>query len=134
MCEKAAYSANSGDDGEGEPPVSIPNTEVKPFSADSTWLETTWEGRTSPDFYSSIAQPVEHAAVNRRVVGSSPTWGAKQKGHRFGVPFVCLPPRCPPRTNEPATRERSERAKYRIKKCMHMPQKSYSDSDKFLYA
>ena len=27
--------------------------------------------------YSSIAQSVEHAAVNRRVVGSSPTWGAK---------------------------------------------------------
>ena len=26
--------------------------------------------------YSSIAQPVEHATVNRRVVGSSPTWGA----------------------------------------------------------
>ena len=29
--------------------------------------------------YSSIAQSVEHAAVNRRVVGSSPTWGAKGK-------------------------------------------------------
>ena len=28
-----------------------------------------------PVLYSSIAQPVEHAAVNRRVVGSSPTWG-----------------------------------------------------------
>ena len=27
-------------------------------------------------FYSSLAQPVEHAAVNRRVVGSSPTRGA----------------------------------------------------------
>ena len=27
--------------------------------------------------YSSIAQLAEHAAVNRRVVGSSPTWGAK---------------------------------------------------------
>jgi len=26
-----------------------------------------------PEFYSSIAQSVEHAAVNRRVVGSSPT-------------------------------------------------------------
>ena len=26
--------------------------------------------------HSSIAQSVEHAAVNRRVVGSSPTWGA----------------------------------------------------------
>ena len=27
--------------------------------------------------YSSLAQLVEHAAVNRRVVGSSPTGGAK---------------------------------------------------------
>ena len=26
--------------------------------------------------HSSIAQSVEHAAVNRGVVGSSPTWGA----------------------------------------------------------
>ena len=31
--------------------------------------------------YSSIAQSVEHAAVNRRVVGSSPTGGAKK--HSF---------------------------------------------------
>ena len=31
------------------PPVPIPNTEVKPFSADGTWLETTWESRTLPD-------------------------------------------------------------------------------------
>ena len=108
MCEKAAYSANSGDDGEGEPPVSIPNTEVKPFSADSTWLETTWEGRTSPDFYSSIAQPVEHAAVNRRVVGSSPTWGAKQKGYQFGVPFVCFPPALSS-SNQRACDERAKR-------------------------
>ena len=30
--------------------------------------------------YSSIAQSVEHAAVNRRVVGSSPTWGARTVG------------------------------------------------------
>ena len=29
--------------------------------------------------YSSIAQSVEHAAVNRRVVGSSPTGGARKK-------------------------------------------------------
>ena len=28
--------------------------------------------------HSSIAQSVEHAAVNRRVVGSSPTGGAKK--------------------------------------------------------
>ncbi len=54
-------------------PVPIPNTAVKHPSADDTWLETTWESRNLPDLYSSIAQSVEHAAVNRRVVGSSPT-------------------------------------------------------------
>ena len=32
--------------------------------------------RTRPLSYSSIAQSVEHAAVNRGVVGSSPTGGA----------------------------------------------------------
>ena len=39
----------SGDNGERDPPVPIPNTEVKPFSADGTWLETIWESRTLPD-------------------------------------------------------------------------------------
>ena len=31
---------------------------------------------TSCNQYSSIAQLVEHSAVNRRVTGSSPVWGA----------------------------------------------------------
>ena len=39
----------SGGDDEGVPPVPIPNTEVKPLSADGTWLETARESRTSPD-------------------------------------------------------------------------------------
>ena len=39
----------SGDDGEGVPPVPIPNTEVKPFSADGTWLDTARESRTLPE-------------------------------------------------------------------------------------
>ena len=43
--------------------------------------------RVAGNIYSSIAQSVEHAAVNRRVVGSSPTWGAKRKGIAFAVPF-----------------------------------------------
>ena len=54
-------------------PVPIPNTVVKLLSADDTWLVTARESKSLPDLYSSIAQPVEHAAVNRRVVGSSPT-------------------------------------------------------------
>ena len=40
---------NSGGDSERDPPVPIPNTEVKPFSADGTWLETARESRTLPD-------------------------------------------------------------------------------------
>ena len=54
-------------------PVPIPNTAVKLLSAEDTWLATARENRSPPDLYSSIAQSVEHAAVNRRVVGSSPT-------------------------------------------------------------
>ena len=42
---------------------------------------------------SSIAQSVEHAAVNRGVVGSSPTWGAKWRAATFrgGFPFLRRP-------------------------------------------
>ena len=36
--------------------------------------------------YSSIAQLVEHAAVNRRVVGSSPTGGARLRGQAVKTP------------------------------------------------
>ena len=73
--------------GEG-PPVPIPNTEVKLTSADNTCLETDREDRSMPTSkglaqvrpfaFASLAQQVEHAAVNRRVVGSNPTGGAKQ--------------------------------------------------------
>ena len=34
--EENVYSTIFGDDSEGEPPVPIPNTEVKPFSANGT--------------------------------------------------------------------------------------------------
>ena len=54
-------------------PVPIPNTVVKLFGVDNTCLVTGREDRSLPDFYSSIAQLVEHAAVNRRVVSSSLT-------------------------------------------------------------
>ena len=45
----------SGDTGERDPPVPIPNTEVKPFSADGTWLETTWESRNVAGFHKEKA-------------------------------------------------------------------------------
>ena len=39
----------SGGDGERVTPVPIPNTAVKPFSADGTWRETSWESRSLPE-------------------------------------------------------------------------------------
>ena len=40
---------DSGDDSKRDPPVPIPNTEVKPLSAEGTWLATARENRTPPD-------------------------------------------------------------------------------------
>ena len=76
----------------------MPNTEVKLLNVDDTWWATAWESRKLPELrardpnkigflaytlfkkiYSSLAQSVEHMTVNHRVVGSSPTRGAKQK-------------------------------------------------------
>ena len=61
----------------GDPPVLIPNTVVKPHRAESTWLDTAREDMLLPDTNAFLAQSVEHSAVNRSVVGSSPTRGAK---------------------------------------------------------
>ena len=63
----------SGDYSLRVPPVPIPNTEVKPQHADSTWLETAREGRSSPESKCLNSSTAEHSAVNRRVVGSNPT-------------------------------------------------------------
>ncbi len=40
-----------GGNSEEDPPVPIPNTEVKLFSADGTAWETVWESRSPPIFY-----------------------------------------------------------------------------------
>ena len=79
MCNKIV--GVNGDEGT---PVPIPNTVVKLVYGDNTWLATAREDNSTPTpadrrsaRYSSIAQLVEHAAVNRRVVGSSPTGGAR---------------------------------------------------------
>ena len=94
----------TGANGGEVPPVPIPNTEVKLTSVENTWLETAWEDRAAPvqtvrklvlyglfDVYSSLAQSVERSAVNRNVVGSSPTGGAKLiPSHCGGIFFVVL--------------------------------------------
>ena len=77
--------------GEG-PPVPIPNTEVKLTSGDNTCLATDWKDSSTPTQnqvkgfeLASLAQQVEHAAVNRRVVGSNPTGGARKRYCRHDI-------------------------------------------------
>ena len=43
----------------------------------STLVFSTWQRKLLKIKYSSLAQSVEHSAVNRSVVGSSPTGGAE---------------------------------------------------------
>ena len=40
-----------GNHNKGETPVPIPNTEVKPFSADGTAWVAKWESRSLPGFF-----------------------------------------------------------------------------------
>ena len=64
-----------GVDSEEGPPVPIPNTVVKLFSAENTWRAAAREDKATPTHFfinASIAQLAEHAAVNRGVTGSSP--------------------------------------------------------------
>ena len=85
-----------GVDYDEDPPVPIPNTVVKLIRAENTWRAASRENRSMPTqrssfraallSYSSLAQLAEHAAVNRRVVGSSPTGGAKTAGRFIKAP------------------------------------------------
>ena len=63
----------SGDDGEMDTPVPIPNTEVKHLSADGS---TMCKSRTLPGpsffLYGGLAQLGEHLPYKQRVSGSSP--------------------------------------------------------------
>ena len=44
-------SLNSGDYGDGETPLPIPNREVKPVRADGTARFGEWESKSSPEFF-----------------------------------------------------------------------------------
>ena len=43
-----------GDHSEGDPPVPIPNTEVKPLSPDGTARASVWESRKLPGLFQSL--------------------------------------------------------------------------------
>ena len=49
--KKVSLKRISGGNGIEEPPVPIPNTEVKLNCVDGTWRATSRESRTLPDFF-----------------------------------------------------------------------------------
>ncbi len=52
LLQRYIVDLSLGDIGGGDTPGPIPNPEVKPVSADGTWLETAWESRSLPrDFF-----------------------------------------------------------------------------------
>src|SRR5450759_4107176 len=55
----------SGGHSGGETPVPIPNTAVKPASADGTWGVAPWESRTPPGFLQTT--PLAQRGVLSRV-------------------------------------------------------------------
>ena len=72
--ECTKYTYNVGDNEEGGTPVPMPNTEVKPFVAEDTLESSLGKNTKLPTFFIFLnSSVVEHSAVNRRVVGSSPT-------------------------------------------------------------
>ena len=71
----------SGGDGEEATPVTIPNTEVKLFSADGTAREAVWESRTPPENLSKGPEPLNQVPglfSGREGSGSStPAWAER---------------------------------------------------------
>ena len=69
----------------------MPNTEVKLLSADGSYLRSARVGRCQANILFRSSSVVELSAVNRSVVGSSPTCGAmalvKRLRHR---PFTAV--------------------------------------------
>ena len=59
---------------QGETPVPIPNTTVKPRAADGTELEKVWESRRAPEFKKEdgdVAQLGEHLPCKQGVESSN---------------------------------------------------------------
>ena len=64
----------SGGHGGGETPVPIPNTAVKPASADGTWGVAPWESRTPPGFLQTVP-PAQRGARSVGPSGADPGAG-----------------------------------------------------------
>ena len=69
----------------GVTPVPIPNTTVKTETAESTILETIWEGRWLPDPFGGVAQLGEHLPCKQGVMSSNLTISIS---YELGIKFL----------------------------------------------
>src|SRR3989442_14188105 len=83
----------SGDHSGGETPVPIPNTAVKPTSADGTALATGWESRSLPGISLSISSCFRDVAFkSEQITGSVDKHGAHSAPRSSSTPDVMAPP------------------------------------------
>ena len=57
------YRRKSGGDSKEDPPVSMPNTEVKLLNVDDTWRATARESRKLPDFEHKRKHPYQMIGI-----------------------------------------------------------------------
>jgi deazaflavin-dependent oxidoreductase (nitroreductase family) len=86
--ETRGLSRFSGGLGEGETPLPIPNREVKPLSADGTWLARAWESRTPP-----VSSPHTRAAHS----GGSRSYGSPRRERASTAYAIVRPPTASPK-------------------------------------
>ena len=65
-----------------ETPVSIPNTMVKPQTADGTMLATAWESRRLPG-YGGLAQLGERLPCKQEVTSSNLVFSTRPEGRMY---------------------------------------------------
>ena len=76
------YNQVLGDPSEGDPPVPIPNTAVKPLSPDGTARASVWESRKLPGY---IKSPSRKAGAFVVFWDNSPKLRATGDAHRFKI-------------------------------------------------
>ena len=69
--EGMTQKRRSGDDSKEEPPVPMPNTEVKLLNVDDTWWVTAWESRKLPELM-PVGQAVKTPPFHGGNAGSIP--------------------------------------------------------------
>ena len=98
ICHRIIYTDIFGGHSEEAPPVPIPNTEVKLFSADGTARETVWESRSPPIPFQN---PQSASLVGGFCVGEAKIFFGVKTTYSSSLPDVLLTCHSSPKTLNP---------------------------------